>query len=181
MDITYTEWGPTAAVMTVQWWWRRAEASHADQSDWRTRRWRCRLKLRSALAESSWSRSWWNNCAGFWWNSTGFLFQWSWRREEKVWTYTSTKPKPVKSSELCFAALHIEYKNSQCEAQNEAVLPDNSSATQLQNWKVRWSTVFSICWIQFCRQKKRIKNIWKGFNSSPNLQRLSDKVKFSRG
>lgn len=75
--VTYTEWGPAAAEMTIRWWWRRAEACHADQNDRRSGRWRCRPVLRSALGESSWSRSWWNNCAGFWWNSTEFLFQWT--------------------------------------------------------------------------------------------------------
>jgi len=76
--------------MTGQWWWRRAAACHADQSGWPTRRWRCRPALRLSLGGSSQSRSWRSSRSGFWWNSTGSPFQWTWRREKRNGTSTMT-------------------------------------------------------------------------------------------
>lgn len=183
MYVTHTEWGPAAAAMTVQWWWQRAEAYHADQSDWQTSRWRRRPEPRLSLGGSSRSKSWGNNCAGFWWNSTGCLFQWTWRRDERVRTWNSTishlslNGNPVyfmdKSGKLFF--YNTWNKSSQCEAEDEAVLPDNTSPTQLQNWKVPRPTVFSVCWIYLCKQKKRMKKYLERIqqiSKEPNVFRL---------
>lgn len=59
------------------------------------------------------------------------------------WAKYNHKPRQVRWTLL----FHAEKKNSQCEAEDEAVLPDHTSPTQLQNWKVARLTVVAICWI----------------------------------
>ena len=49
-------------------------------------------------------------------------------------------------------------KNSQSEAEDEAVLPDHTRPTQLQNWVVARPILFSICGIYLCEQRKGIEN-----------------------
>lgn len=173
VDGTYTEWGPAAAAMTVQWWWQTAATYHGDQSDWRTSRWRCRRVLQSPLGGSRWSRSWWSNCAGSWWNSTGFLFQWSCEKDERVtssllsllWTVLWTIPDHVDSTSLS-AEVRLKTINSQCEAEDKAVLPDDASPSQLQDRIILWSTVFSVRWVHLCKQGERIKKSQQPFGRS---------------
>lgn len=164
---SYTEWGPAAAVTTVQWWWPTAAECHVARSDWQWCRGRRRPELQWWFWWSSWSRSWWSNCADSWWNSTEYRSRWTWtgdtkqsRRDFIVW----------KESTVFVLKVHLKWIlfNSQSEAEDEAVLPDDTSPTQLQNWVVTWTTVFSVNWVHLWKQTRGSEEPW-AFRMNPSL------------
>lgn len=77
-------------------------------------------------------------------------------RESKLWTSMKhTASQFWYEMDIMFLLFHTKNINLQCETEDEAVFPDNSSPTQLQNWKVSRPAVFSVCCVDFCRQKRR--------------------------